>query len=236
MKPLETTPAISFEPEKWVNQIVENLSLEVVPLDTITPEQRQELVKLMADKIKTMPDPSRTACLQLMPRLSGDPEVRQRLKELNRNKILEAIAQFVSKYGCMPSKARLADATGLSRQTVHLHLKRAAGAPLLLPMQAQHKLMADGVMGTLLQLARKGNVQAARLYMDSLFKTDAATLPQKQEDPMPMPQNNYIQVNGIVISQAALQEMNPEQLLQIEHTFKTVLPKHTESHTYALKS
>ena len=38
-------------------------------------------------------------------------------------------------------------------------------------------------------------------------------------------QNNYIQINGTVLSQEAIKQLNPEQLNTIETIMKTTLPQ-----------
>ena len=38
-------------------------------------------------------------------------------------------------------------------------------------------------------------------------------------------QNNYIQINGTVLSQESIKSLNPEQLDTIETILKTALPK-----------
>jgi len=67
----------------------------------------------------------------------------------------------------------------------------------------------------------KWNTGAAKLYFQvigNLSNNEASnnTLIQNQ--------NNFIQINGTVLSQEKIKQLNHDQLLQIENILKTALP------------
>lgn len=85
----------------------------------------------------------------------------------------------------------------------------------------QFKFLSSKVLATVCQLALNGDTGAAKLYFQvigNLSNNEASnnTLIQNQ--------NNFIQINGTVLSQEKIKQLNPDQLLQIENILKTALP------------
>jgi hypothetical protein len=71
-----------------------------------------------------------------------------------------------------------------------------------------------------LQETHAGDIGAAKLYfnvMGHLQPTPSNTLIQNQ--------NNFIQINGTVLSQESIKSLNPEQLNSIESILKTAMLK-----------
>ncbi len=119
----------------------------------------------------------------------------------------------------MPTKNELAESTGLSRQTIHKHLKEYATHPLYEGYIEQFKFMAPKVLAKVYKFAINGDIRACRLYFDILGAnglTANYTLIKNQ--------NNYIQINNTVLSQENIRSLTPEQLNIIEEVLKTALP------------
>ncbi len=126
-------------------------------------------------------------------------------------KICNAILQHVSQYGTMPGKTVIADATGLSRVTVYKHLHTFAGSPTYQAELESLHIMTQPLMGSILRAAMHGDMQAAKLFLDTVKTNNNAGAEKKTSK-----QNNYVQINKTVINQQIIQQLKPEQLNRIE--------------------
>ena len=135
---------------------------------------------------------------------------RDTIWEYNQCRITKAIQQHIHLYNCMPSKVVIAQATGLSRQTVHKHLQTFSAAQN--PHTDMFPVMTQQVLTKLIDKAMEGDVAAAKVYLQSANKEAVTTT----NDIVIKNQNNYIQINRTVLNQQAIQQLNAEQLQQIE--------------------
>ena len=136
-----------------------------------------------------------------------DAETRNARWEFNHAKITYAISEFLINHGRTPSVFEIADKTGLSRTTTHKHLKEYASSPLYQNHIEQFKFLSTRLLTTVYELALKGDMGAAKLYFNiigNLQPNPTNTLIQNQ--------NNFIQINGTVLSQESIKSLNPEQL------------------------
>lgn len=155
-------------------------------------------------------------------------ETRNELWENNHYEITVAISKLIEDYGKMPTKNQIAKETGLSRQTIHKHLNAYHEHPLYEEQIKQFKFMADRVLAKVIKLAvvGEGNIKAARLYFEIIGGLN------NQNNTSIKTQNNFIQINGTVLSQETIKQLNPEQLNTIENILKAALPqqiKNTET-------
>jgi len=148
-------------------------------------------------------------------------ETKNSIWETNHNHITYAISSLMQEYGCMPSKAEIAKETGLSRQTIHKHLQEYATNPLYLEQQEQFRFMTDKVLARVFKYAVNGDVSAAKLFLSMMTPAQ----PKQTGKTLIQTQNNYIQINGTVLSQEALQQLSPEQLNNLEVMLQSVLPQ-----------
>lgn len=79
--------------------------------------------------------------------------------------------------------------------------------------------MTAKVLAKVFQFAVNGDTGAAKLYLSAMGylnndQSSGNTLIQRQ--------NNYIQINGMVLSQETIKLLNPEQLAGIENILKAV--------------
>ncbi|WP_139366076.1 hypothetical protein [Elizabethkingia meningoseptica] len=82
--------------------------------------------------------------------------------------------------------------------------------------------MADKIIWQMYSLADRGDVKAARLFLDVSGRTG------KNENRKPHQinnQNNYIQINGMVFNEQMINKLSPDQLSSIEGILKTVTVK-----------
>ncbi|MBK7302575.1 MAG: hypothetical protein IPI90_04830 [Saprospiraceae bacterium] len=138
---------------------------------------------------------------------------KNQLWEINHNKITAAISNLMQEYGRMPSKQEIATKTDLSRQTIHKHLKEYTNHPQYLEQIEQFRFMTSKVLAKVFQFAVNGDIGAAKLYFNFMgFMKNGQT----PNNTLIQNQNNYIQINGTVLSQETLNLLNSEQLEHIE--------------------
>jgi hypothetical protein len=147
---------------------------------------------------------------------------KNQLWEQNHNQITWAISDLMQKYGRMPSKTEIAAKTELSRQTVHKHIKEYANHPQYLGQIEQFRFMTSKVLAKVFQFAVNGDIGAAKLYFNFMGCLDKNPL---SNSTLIQNQNNYIQINGTVLSQETIKYLNTEQLNTIETIMKSALPE-----------
>jgi DNA-binding phage protein len=145
-------------------------------------------------------------------------DTKNQLWESNHIVILNTISIFMQDYARMPSVVEIATKTGLSRQTVNKHLDSFKSHPLHKQQIERFRLMSSAVLAKVYQHAMSGNIKAARLYFSVMGMLDNDETNKTQIEN----QNNYIQINGMVLSQEAVKQLQPEQLKTIESILKTV--------------
>jgi hypothetical protein len=123
-------------------------------------------------------------------------------------------------YGPMPSKVEIAKKSGLSRQTIHKHLKEYKTHPLFLGQMEQFRFMSSKLLATIFHYAINGDIAASKLYFSVIGCANAG---QQLNNTMIQNQNNYIQINGTVLSQETIRQLNAEQMNSIESILKTAV-------------
>lgn len=143
---------------------------------------------------------------------------KNQLWEYNNNRITAAISNLMQQYGRMPSKTELAEETKLSRTTIHKHLKDFASHPIYLEQMEQFRFMTSKVLTRVFTFAVNGDVLAAKLFFNVVGNLNNAP---RQKSTLIQNQNNYIQINGMVLSQEAIEQLSPEQIKSIENVLNT---------------
>jgi len=151
----------------------------------------------------------------------ADQDTKNELWESNHIRITGTISNLIGEKNRMPSKSEIATKSGLSRQTVHKHLKEYDSHPLYLGQIKQLQIMTAGILARLYDFAFQGDVKAAKLFLDAMGNPNHFSNSMFIQN-----QNNYIQINGIVLNQESIKLLSSEQLTQIENIVKTVLPRH----------
>ena len=149
-------------------------------------------------------------------------ETKNQLWEYNHNQITWAISTLMQDCGRMPTKREIATKTELSRQTVHKHLKEYASNPLYIQEIEQFRFMTSKVLAKVFKFAVNGDMGAAKLYFNVMGNLNNG---QTSNNTLIQTQNNYIQINGTVLSQDNIKRLNPEQLEQMEAIIKTAIPQ-----------
>ena len=184
-------------------------------MQALSPKQQIEFRKFLTQKLAEAKGEERDAFLEKVAAIV-EPDI---IWEYNHARIIRAIEQYIKQFAAMPTKVVLAEATGLSRKTVHKHIQQFAHAPARQMHNEITGIMKDHVMHKLLQLALAGDVSAAKVYLHNLNQ-QAGNL---SKDITIHNQNNYIQINGTVVNQQLIQQLKPQQLQQIDRIIKKTI-------------
>ena len=141
-------------------------------------------------------------------------KTRNQIWEINHNNITNAIIDYVQTCGGMPTKTRIAEYTGLSRQTIDKHFKEFESSPLYKGINEQFKFMMPKVMAEVLRQALSGDIRALRLYIDFTNGTKSKARINNQ--------NNFIQINDIQLTEEKIKKLNPDQLQTIEAVLQSL--------------
>jgi len=186
--------------------------IEPADLQTLSPEQQVLFRKLLSEKLAATTDDERDAFIEKIIAIIEPDKIWYN----NHERITKAIQDYIRLYSAMPGKVALARATGLSRQTIHKHLRNLGAAPEVTHYTDMFDLMTPHVITKVLEKALSGDMAAAKLYLKAAGRETRSTT----TDVVINHQNNYIQINGTVLSQQALQQLKPELLQQLEEIIK----------------
>lgn len=206
--------------ETKINKILSLKKITPKDLKQLSEKEGTLLMEILTERFNKLKGTERDKFYKKIEPITND-NTRNQLWEYNHNQITWAISTLMQEYGRMPTTTEIADKTELSRQTVHKHLKEYKNHPLYLEQIEQYRFMTSKVLARIFKFAVNGDVGAAKLYFNIVgVGNNSQTLNQT----LIQNQNNYIQINGTVLSQETIKHLNPEQLNSIEQILKTALP------------
>lgn len=204
------------------------LSLEKITradTDPLNGEERAELSRILTHQLSVLKGAEKEKLYNQVEEIM-DPQTRNEIWEHNHINIMWAISSFIRENSRMPTKTEIAVKTGLSRQTVHKHLKEYKSSTYYAEFQEQFSIMRSRVMTTIFQYAVNGDMRAAKLYLESIGALNNASLTSStnnvNNNTLIQNQNNYIQIGGTILNQEIIKQMSPEQLNTIEGILKTI--------------
>lgn len=184
-------------------------------IDQLSPTEKKRLGELTTELIKKTKGPDRDAILKKIDAVVDD-QTKTEFWEYNHTRIMFAISSYLNEFGRMPSRTEIALRTDLSRQTVYKHLKDYSNNPVYLEQMQKFRILSTNVIAKVYQSAMAGDIGSQKLYFNVLGFLNNGQIKN---------QNNYIQINGMVISQDTIKSLNPEQLVMIENLLKSILPE-----------
>lgn len=208
------------ESEIKINSILALEQISHDDLKILTPDERQTFNQILTEKLNRLKGEEKDDLLFQIDNILSK-SLKNQLWEHNHNSITSAIANGMLEYGCMPSYNTIAESTGLSRQTIHKHIKEYRNHSQYLAQVEQFRFMTEKVLAKVYKFAVNGDMRAAKLYFEMAGNISS----QAGNNTLIQQQNNYIQINGTVLSQESIKQLTPEQLAQIEGIIKLALPE-----------
>lgn len=199
------------ETEKKIDALFELEKITLAETEALTKEERDLFFDKVNDRLQSYKDLKRDKFLKQIEPITV-PEMKNKLWEYNNNQIMNAIINYIEECGCMPHQSQIAEKTGLSRQTIHKHIKELKTNELYKSHIEQFQFMMPKMLGTLMRLGIKGDVKAIRLLLEYTADNPAKKIGT---------QNNYIQINGMIFTEEKLKTLPPEQLKAIETILTT---------------
>jgi DNA-binding phage protein len=201
------------ETQRKINLLMKKKKITKADLDNFLTDREKDIwAKQMTEKLSTLKGEERDRFLEQIEEITAQ-STKNQLWEANHMSITRAISAYIEDYGKMPGKNQIAETTGLSRTTIHKHLKDYDSHPLYAEEMRKFRFMADRVLSKMFRKAVEGSgdTKAARLYFEVLGYLGNSQITTIKT------QNNYIQINGKVVSQEIVKKLSPEQLLTIEN-------------------
>jgi DNA-binding phage protein len=193
------------------------LSMKTISMNvwnSLNKRQKREANSILVDRFNNAKGIERDKILAKMESITGE-QTKNQIWTINQTRISNSIVKLTQEFNRMPSKDEIAEECGLSRQTIHKHLSEYAEHPLFKEELTQFKFASISLLSKIYKMAIQGDIKAAKLY----FSVIGAEVVNK---PNIGTQNNYIQINGTVLSQELIKQLAPEKLIQIEEIVKSV--------------
>lgn len=188
-------------------------------LSKLSHAQKKKLKADLQRRTKHATFAEKPGLLEKIALLNGDEPLRREIWEDNHRTVVTHMAAYFDFHGSLPSTSTLAMKTGLSRQCVIRHLTTYREEPEYEIQKAKMKIMKGRLMEKVLHQAFMGDVQAAKVYIDAVTKMEDKEKDKAEISSHIRQQNNFFQVNGIVISKEKLEQLPPDQLKMLEQIF-----------------
>lgn len=150
---------------------------------------------------------------------------RSQIWQGNHSRIRSCISSVISECGRLPTHMEISYATGLSRQTIHKHLKSFDQHDEYNATLNQYRFMSTKILDKVYRLAMDGDTKAAKLYLQVVGGVPGLS---NQLNGVTNQQNNYIQVNGMMLTEDIIELLTDRQLHQLERIIKHGLRKKVE--------
>lgn len=203
--------------EAKINKVLSLEQITPSDLELLSEAESTSLMEILTERFNKLKGTERDKFYKKIEPITSDTTKNQ-LWEYNHNQITWAISTLMQENGRMPTKTEIATKTDLSRQTIHKHLKEYTNHPQYLGQIEQFRFMTSKVLAKVFQFAVNGDTGAAKLYFNVMGVMNNGQAPNNT---LIQNQNNYIQINGTVLSQETVKNLNPEQLEIIETILKT---------------
>lgn len=142
-------------------------------------------------------------------------QMRNHTWQRNHLKIIACMSKLLQEKNRMPTNTELAAEARLSEETIYKHLREFKNHDLFKHETDKFEFMVHRVLTTVFNYGVQGDIRACKVFLDYHKRETGTTFIRDQ--------NNYIQINGTVLSQETIQRLNPEQINTIECILKTAL-------------
>lgn len=208
------------ESEIKINEIIALKQITLNDIEPLSVDEYNRFYCVLTEMINKLKGEERDEFIKRV-ELILPKSMKNQLWEYNHNQITYAISTLMQDLGRMPSKNEIAAKSELSRQTIYKHMNDYASHPQYMQQIEQFRFMTSKVLARVFQFAVNGDVAAAKLYFNVMGNLNG----QLSNNTLIQNQNNYIQINGTVLSQETIKRLNPDQLNTIENILKTALPQ-----------
>ena len=211
-----------FTPLQKANELLKQKEITPADLDKLSKTELTIFLSEATKKLNSLTGIERDKFVSWAD-ICMNETTKNEIWEYNHERLSWGISVLIGELGRMPCKTELAEKTGLSRQTIHKHLNNFSEHPLFQDHLQQLKILSERVLTSVYQQARNGDNGAAKLFLTAI-----GYLKPEKANTFIDNQNNYIQINGLHLSQQNISQIPNEALVQIEEIIKGHLVKPTK--------
>lgn len=211
-KSLQKVTPIQKSIDAKINKVLSLAQITHSDIEQLSEAESDRLMEILVENLNKLKGTEKEMFCEKIEPITPDT-VKNQLWEYNHSQITWAISTLMQEYGRMPSKTEIATKTELSRQTIHKHLKEYTNHPQYLGQIEQFRFMTSKVLAKVFHFAVNGDTGAAKLYFNVMGFMNNGQTPNNT---LIQNQNNYIQINGTVLSQETIEQLSPEQINSIE--------------------
>jgi hypothetical protein len=208
------------ETELKINNILSLKQITPSDLEALSEAESDLLMGILTKRFNELKGDERDKFYRKIEPITSEATKNQ-LWENNHNRITGIVSNLMQELGRMPTVTEISSKSELSRQTIHKHFKEYATNAHYLEQVEQFKFMSSKVLAKVFKLAVNGDMRAAKLYLSTMGMNNEPA----PKNTLIQNQNNYIQINGTVLSQEAIQRLSDEQLNTIEAILNAALTK-----------
>jgi hypothetical protein len=199
--------------ENLLAAIIGSEKLSVEDIWELTEDQKKKIQAVLTAGFLTLKDEDREQFFDnTEPILST--KSRNEIWERNHYCILNVISWQTIQQRQIPSVKDIADETGLSRVTVIKHLKQYYESETFKEKENAFKFLREKLLTKIYSYAYDGNMRAAKIFMDATGDRPSLMVHNQE--------NNYIQVNGIMITEEHVKSLPVDKLEKIREIFSGI--------------
>jgi hypothetical protein len=194
--------------EDLLKQIIQRPSLTIDQIFELSEEEKGKIKTVLTAGYLTLAGDDRDIFLEKTDEIISKGS-RNEIWERNHWCILNVISWQTIHQRQIPSVKSIAEETGLSRVTVAKHLKEYYDSETYKEKESAYKFLREKLLTRIYSYAYDGNMKAAKIFMDATTDSKSHLTINNQE-------NNFIQINGLTITQAAIKNLSPEKLQKLQ--------------------
>jgi len=206
--------------EVKINNILSLKQITLSDLEALSEAESDLLMGILTKTFNELKGDERDKFYRKIEPITSEATKNQ-LWENNHNRITGIVSNLMQELGRMPTVTEISLKSELSRQTIHKHFKEYATNAHYLEQVEQFKFMSSKVLAKVFKYAVNGDMRAAKLYLSAMGMYNEPA----PKNTLIQNQNNYIQINGTVLSQETIKHLSDEQLNTIEAILKAALIK-----------
>ena len=194
--------------EDLLARIIETPNLTTDHVFNLTGDEKNKIRTVLTAGYLTLAGEDRDAFFEKTHSIIS-PSSRNEIWERNHWCILNVISwQTIHERG-IPTIKSIAEETGLSRVTVAKHLKEYYDSDTYKEKENAYKFLREKLLTRIYSYAYDGNMKAAKIFMDATTDSKSHLTINNQE-------NNFIQINGLIITQESIKNLSPEKLQKLQ--------------------
>ena len=197
-----------------INNLLKKQRITKSDLETWEVNDKDKLCQILTDKMNTLTGVEAEEFIEKIEDIIDDGTKRQ-LWENNHYTITQTINRLINDLNRMPTKTEISKNCGISRPTIYKHLTEYSSHPNYAFELEQHRILGTKVLTKMYQHAMDGDVKAAKVYLQATGWLNGSSPKVNIGN-----QNNYVQMNGVIINEETLKQLPPEQLLILKNMLK----------------